>query len=436
MKRCIFHVDVNSAFLSWSAVRKLKEDPDAVDLRTIPSAVGGDIKTRHGIITAKSIPAGRMGVKTGEPVTGALAKCPDLVLIPSDFETYRAYSRAFIEILEKYAPVIEQVSIDEAYMDMTGTEHLFRKEISGGEPFPLCAARVIRDEIRTLLGFTVNVGISTNKLLAKMASDFEKPDRTHTLYPEEVPSKMWPLPIRDLHGCGGATAARLYSLGILTIGDAAAFDEDLLKSVLGDAAGAYIHRSANGISTSPVRGERDKAKSYSNERTLAEDITQENYAVRMPEILDYLSEKVSGRLQKDHVRAATIGVIVKTGTFHRHTRQATVERAVNRKDLIEKTAAGLMEELLKGPGGLFAAGETLRLVGVSASGLDDSPFEQMSLFDFMDGEGEMPVREKKKEKEETGKHSPPGAVKKKRLDDMMAKIRDRYGENALRKGSV
>lgn len=428
MKRCIFHVDVNSAFLSWSAVRKLKEDPGAVDLRTIPSAVGGDIKTRHGIITAKSIPAGRMGVKTGEPVTAALAKCPDLVLIPSDFETYRAYSGAFIKILEKYAPVIEQVSIDEAYLDMTGTEHLFRQEITGGEPFPLCAARAIRDEIRTSLGFTVNVGISTNKLLAKMASDFEKPDRTHTLYPEEVPSKMWPLPIRDLHGCGGATAARLYSLGILTIGDAAAFDEDLLKSVLGDAAGAYIHRSANGISTSPVRGERDKAKSYSNERTLAEDITQENYAVRMPEILDYLSEKVSGRLQKDHVRAATIGVIVKTGSFHRHTRQSTLERAVNRKDLIEKAAAGLMEELLKGPEGLFAAGETLRLVGVSASGLDDSPFEQMNLFDFLDGGGEMPVRDRKKEEAETGK--------KKRLDDMMAKIRDRYGENALRKGSV
>ena len=181
MKRCIFHVDVNSAFLSWSAVKKLKEDPSAVDLRTIPSAVGGDVKTRHGIITAKSIPAGRMGVKTGEPVVKALAKCPDLILIPSDFETYRAYSRAFIGILEKYARVIEQVSIDEAYLDMTGTEHLFRKEIAGGEPFPLCAARVIRDEIRTSLGFTVNVGISTNKLLAKMASDFEKPDRTHTL---------------------------------------------------------------------------------------------------------------------------------------------------------------------------------------------------------------------------------------------------------------
>lgn len=450
MKRCIFHVDVNSAFLSWSAVKKLKEDPSAVDLRTIPSAVGGDVKTRHGIITAKSIPAGRMGVKTGEPVVKALAKCPDLILIPSDFETYRAYSRAFIGILEKYARVIEQVSIDEAYLDMTGTEHLFRKEIAGGEPFPLCAARVIRDEIRTSLGFTVNVGISTNKLLAKMASDFEKPDRTHTLYPEEVPSKMWPLPIRDLHGCGGATASRLYSLGILTIGDAASFDEKLLKSVLGEAAGAYIHKSANGISTSPVRGERDKAKSYSNERTLAEDITEDTYAGRMPEILDYLSDKVSGRLKKDHVRAATIGVIVKTGSFHRHTRQATLDRAVNGKDLIEKTARGLMEDLLMGPEGLFAAGETLRLVGVSASGLDDSPFEQMSLFDLLTDENDREPEAEPLPSPEPAPFTPslhaapaggppspsPEEEKKKRLEDMMKKIRGRYGEDALRKGSA
>lgn len=462
MKRCIFHVDVNSAFLSWSAVKKLKEDPSALDLRTIPSAVGGDVKTRHGIITAKSIPAGRMGVKTGEPVVKALAKCPDLVLIPSDFETYRAYSRAFIRILEKYAPVIEQVSIDEAYLDMTGTEHLFRKESAGGEPFPLCAARVIRDEIRTSLGFTVNVGISTNKLLAKMASDFEKPDRTHTLYPEEVPSKMWPLPIRDLHGCGSATAARLYSLGILTIGDAAAFDEELLKSVLGEAAGAYIHRSANGISTSPVRAERDRAKSYSNERTLAEDITEDNYEGRMPEILDYLSDKVSGRLKKDHVRAATIGVIVKTGSFHRHTRQVTMERAVNAKDPIERAARGLMEDLLKGPEGLFAAGETLRLVGLSASGLDDSPFEQMSLFDLLeeqgaDGAGEAGEKEEEMPfpflsplpsgtavSETPPEPSPPDPApsppspqeeRKQRLEDMMKKVRSRYGEDALRKGS-
>ena len=260
---------------------------------------------------------------------------------------------------------------------------------------------------------------------------------------------MWPLPIRDLHGCGGATASRLYSLGILTIGDAASFDEKLLKSVLGEAAGAYIHKSANGISTSPVRGERDKAKSYSNETTLAEDITEDTYAGRMPEILDYLSDKVSGRLKKDHVRAATIGVIVKTGSFHRHTRQATLDRAVSGKDLIEKTARGLMEDLLMGPEGLFAAGETLRLVGVSASGLDDSPFEQMSLFDLLTDENDRePEAEPLPSPEPalfipsphagsaTAPHPSREEEKKKRLEDMMKKIRGRYGEDALRKGSA
>ena len=452
MDRCIFHVDVNSAFLSWSAVKKLKEDPGATDLRTIPSAVGGDVKTRHGIITAKSIPAGKMGVKTGEPVGKALAKCPDLVLVPSDFETYRACSRAFIAILKKYAPVIEQVSIDEAYLDMTGTEDRFRDLVLSGDPFPICAARRIKDEIRNTLGFTVNVGISSNKLLAKMASDFEKPDRIHTLYPEEVPAKMWPLPIRDLHGCGSATAKRLYSLGILTIGDAAAFDEALLQSFLGESAGHYIHRSANGISTSPVRGTRDKAKSYSNERTLSEDITEENYGERMPEILRYLSDKVAGRMQRDHVRAGTIGVIVKTGTFRRHTRQEGLERALNRADLIEQTAARLMEDLALGEEGLFAQGETIRLVGVSGSGLDDSPYEQLSLFDLLAAPEEAPAEasagektEEPREKapldpgEETGTLEAPASEKKRdekkrRLDAMLDQVRGRYGDRALRKG--
>ena len=200
--RTIFHVDVNSAFLSWSALKLLKEDPGAVDLRTIPSGVGGDVKTRHGIITAKSIPAKKYGVQTGEPVVKALQKCPQLVLVPPDFETYRKYSRALMEILARYTPLIQQVSIDEAYMDLTDRIPF------GDREGALALAKQIRDHVREQLGFTVNVGISVNKLLAKTASDFEKPDRTHTLYPEEVPAKMWPLPIGTLHGCqqvpGGA----------------------------------------------------------------------------------------------------------------------------------------------------------------------------------------------------------------------------------------
>ena len=216
--RTIFHVDVNSAFLSWSALKLLEEDPGAVDLRTIPSGVGGDVKTRHGIITAKSIPAKKYGVQTGEPVVKALQKCPQLVLVPPDFETYRKYSRALMEILARYTPLIQQVSIDEAYMDLTD------RIPYGDREGALALAKQIRDHVREQLGFTVNVGISVNKLLAKTASDFEKPDRTHTLYPEEVPAKMWPLPIGTLHGCGKSTAQKLQLIGINTIGEAAAAD--------------------------------------------------------------------------------------------------------------------------------------------------------------------------------------------------------------------
>ena len=230
-ERTIFHVDVNSAFLSWSALKKLRDDPGSVDLRTIPSAVGGDVKTRHGIITAKSIPAKRYGIQTAEPVVKALQKCPQLVLVPPDFQTYHAYSRALMDILAQYSSLLQQMSIDEAYLDMSD------RIAPGDREAAKMWARRIREQVKRELGFTVNVGISTNKLLAKMASDFEKPDRTHTLYPDEVPSKMWPLPIDSLHGCGKSTAQKLQLVGINTIGEAAASDPLLLQSILGQKSG-------------------------------------------------------------------------------------------------------------------------------------------------------------------------------------------------------
>ncbi|MBO5998378.1 MAG: DNA polymerase IV, partial [Lachnospiraceae bacterium] len=267
MEKIIFHIDVNSAFLSWSAVKRLKEDPSAQDIRLIPSIVGGDVKTRHGIVTAKSIPAKKYGIKTGEPVVKALQKCPELVIVRSDFDTYREYSRAFITILRKYSAKVEQASIDEAFLDMT--------DVLGSRPDPRGAAQEtagrIREEISGTLGFTVNVGISTNKLLAKMASDFTKPDRTHTLYPEEIPEKMWPLPIGDLYGCGAKTADKLRTLGVLTIGDAAALPEEVLRSYLGEKTGEYISLSSNGKGSDTVHTDRDDAKSYSNEITTPYD---------------------------------------------------------------------------------------------------------------------------------------------------------------------
>ncbi|MBR3099422.1 MAG: DNA polymerase IV, partial [Clostridia bacterium] len=236
MERLIFHVDVNSAYLSWESVKRLSEGGE--DLRLIPSAVGGDPNKRTGIILAKSIPAKKYGVTTGEPVSMALQKCPGLVLVPPSFGLYERNSRAFMAICRKYAPVMQKFSVDECFLDMTGTSLIY--------PDPIALARQIKDEIRDSLGFTVNVGISSNKLLAKMASDFEKPDKVHTLFPKEVPEKMWPLPVGDLLFVGKTSAARLQEEGIMTIGALANTPVEKLQQILGEKGGLAAWESANG----------------------------------------------------------------------------------------------------------------------------------------------------------------------------------------------
>ena len=183
MSRLIFHIDVNSAFLSWDATRRVCLGED--DIRLVPSAIGGDREKRTGVILAKSIPAKKFGIKTGEPVASALRKCPDLFLARPDFKLYETSSQAFISIVKEFAPVVEQVSIDECFADFSGTHRIY--------PDPIALAHTIKDKIRNELGFTVNVGIGECKLLAKMASDFEKPDKVHTLYRREIPAKLWPL---------------------------------------------------------------------------------------------------------------------------------------------------------------------------------------------------------------------------------------------------
>ena len=436
LPRIIFHIDVNSAFLSWSAVKRLREDPSAVDLRLIPSAVGGDVRTRHGVITAKSIPAKKYGVTTGEPVVSALKKCPQLVLVPSDFKTYREYSRQFIEILRKYAAEVEKVSIDEAFLDMTDSAKYFRSQINAGDPYPYCAAEHIKNEIRDRLGFTVNVGISTNKILAKCASDFTKPDKIHTLYPDEIGEKLWPLPVSDLFGCGRKTAEKLRTMGIRTIGELAQTDLSLLKSILGSKAAEYLHNNANGISESPVTSVREQATSYSNETTTGEDISSANYeAIALP-ILHRLAEKVASRLLKDSVRANTVYCIVKTGEFQRHTRQTRLPASTNDPAVITKTAEELMSSLLTGPDGLFSAGQVLRLIGVGCSGIDDSPFTQMDLFSWAKErqEEEKCRQEELMAKEKSGEELRKRAEKQRKLDEMLSKVQEKYGTKALRKG--
>ena len=471
--RTIFHVDVNSAFLSWSALKRLEEDPGAVDLRTIPSGVGGDVKTRHGIITAKSIPAKKYGVQTGEPVVKALQKCPQLVLVPPDFETYRKYSRALMEILSGYTPLLQQVSIDEAYLDVT-------EQVAGNSGVPgsikspspdrehaLALAQQIRDRVRTQLGFTVNVGISSNKLLAKMASDFEKPDKTHTLYPEEVPAKMWPLPIGALHGCGKSTAQKLQLIGINTIGDAAAADLALLQSFLGQNSGTYIWNSSNGISRSKVVAEREQAKSVSNERTLSEDISRENYRADGVPVICMLAQKVAGRLQKSGLAGQTVTFQIKSSDFERHSRQMSLPELTDRAKDIEAAALLLADQLLGGPEGLFAQGISIRLIGVGVSRLAEKKVHQMDLFEWAEQneeevsrlaeesrkveesrraeEAQKAAREEQEraaleraQKAEQEKQAQAKArrARQAKLDAMMSRVNERYGKGTIRKGKT
>ena len=413
MGKLIFHVDVNSAFLSWTAVKKLKDEPESVDLRTIPSAIGGDVSKRHGVITACSIPAKKQGVRTGEPVMRALEKCPELQLFSSDFKTYREYSAQFIEILKKYALAVEQVSIDEAYLDMIGTDE------------PVSMAEKIKTEIYENLGFTVNIGISTVKLLAKMASDFEKPYKIHTLFPKEIKEKMWKLPIEKLHGCGYRTSEKLRNIGVKTIGDAAALDKKLICSLLGEKSGEYIHESSNGRGSDIVSGEREAAKSYSNETTMPYDIRVSTYDKEMPAVIKWLSESVSKRLKKDRAEGYTVSVSAKTSSFKRRSKQTTIVEATNNSKTIEKVSIALMKELCFGEKGLFEEDDGIRLVGVGVSHLAENECKQMDIFSYMKEKSvqdEIKLKEtKKKEKED-------------KLSTMLKKINEKYGEGKIKKG--
>lgn len=391
-ERLIFHIDVNSAYLSWEAADRLKHG-ETVDLRAIPAIVGGDREKRHGVVLAKSIPAKKYGIATGEPIVDALRKCPILTCVPARHDLYSRYSRAFINILRRYAPVIEQVSVDEAFADMTGTGLLYGS--------PEKAAALIKDTIRDELGFTVNVGISSNKLLAKMASDFEKPDRIHTLFPDEIRQKMWPLPVGELFLVGQAARRQLEELGIRTIGDLARSDPALIRSHL-KKHGETIWNYANGIDSRPVEPEPADAKCYGNETTLPRDVTDMEEAKT---ILLALSESVAARLRADHVTAACITVKYTDCHFRNQSHQRTLVSSTNVTEEIYQTAVSLLAQL-------WQTKVPLRLLGVSASRISDGGMYQYNLFD-----GE--------------KYEKLG-----RLDTAIDSIRSRYGKGAVRRGRL
>ena len=365
MERIIFHIDVNSAYLSWTAVEQLKNGAK-VDLREIPAIVGGDQKSRHGIVLAKSTIAQKFGIRTGEPVANALKKCPNLVMVPPDMNLYMKNSKKLMDFLRSFTDQIEQLSVDECYLDMTNQMGKFHS--------PIDAALEMKEGVSSRFGFTVNIGISSNKLLAKMASDFEKPDRIHTLFPEEIPTKMWPLPVGELYMVGKATVETLRKLEIMTIKDLATVDLKLLNLHL-KSYGTMLWDFANGRDDSPVRTLPSEAKGIGNSTTMPEDVetTEEAH-----QVLKRLAASVGRRLRKAGQKAYMVSIEIKYHNFQKISHQKQLPQASNNDEVIFAAACQLLEAAWQG--------DPIRLLGIRTAKLvDESEPEQMTVFDFLPG---------------------------------------------------
>ena len=401
MNRSVLHIDVNSAYLSWTAVEMLRNG-EKEDIRLIPSAIAGDPAARHGIILAKSEPAKKRGIKTSMTLLEARRLSPGLKTFPPDHELYKKYSDQLFALLSKYTDVIERFSIDECWIDYTGSEKIF------GPPEKAAAeiAKVAREE----LGFTVNIGISTNKLLAKMASEMQKPDKIHTLYPSEIEEKMWPLKAGELFGVGQSAVNTLARYGLHTIGDIANADQTILKNALKPAMGLMVFERANGIDDSPVlRAEEYQRKVIGKSDTTPSDIVNEEEAFYY--ILS-ISESVAKRLRKAGKRAGVVSLQLKNDAFKTYRHQKKLPEPVSSASDIYTIACALFREMWRG--------DALRLFGITLGDLRDSDEEelQFSLFSEIDAE----ANEIQKEKDA--------------LEETQDLIRNRFGKDAITRGTL
>ncbi len=362
-KSIVFHIDVNSAFLSWSAAYRVNILGAKLDLREIPSIVGGDQESRHGIVLAKSMPAKRFDIQTGEAIVTAQQKCPDLVVIPPDYHLYVAASRALIELLNKYSDNVLQYSIDEAWAEFEGFERLY----GGSVGF----ANDLKEEIKRELGFTVNIGVSSNKLLAKMAGDFKKPDFVHTLFPWEIEKKMWPLPVENLFFVGRATEKKLHTLGVHTIGDLAKTDLSILRQHL-KKQGEIIWNYANGVDLLPYLYKTEANKGYGNSMTAPRDIIDILYA---RQILLSLCETIGMRLRADKVKVSCISVSITTSLFERSSKQTKLISATDITEEIYQSACAVFDKLWNGI-------SSVRQIGVHTSKVSGEQMRQYNLFDM------------------------------------------------------
>ena len=392
MDNIIMHIDVNNAFLSWSAIDLLNNGYD-IDIRNIEAIIGGDEKMRHGIVLAKSMPAKRKGVKTAETLRDAKRKCPNLSIYPPNYKWYQYMSDSLFKLISNYTPDIEKLSIDECFIDYTKVKKLY------GDPIKF--AYKLKKEIKTKLGFTVNIGIANNKLCAKMASDFLKPDRVHTLFSDEVVNKMYPLPIEELYGVGKSSSKKLRELKINTIGDLARTNPEYLSKYFKNQA-IKIIQSARGIDNSIVVSERPESTSISNSTTTNYNLTT---IEEINKVLFSLVENVCISLRSSNRYAYVIGVQLKDKFFKSYSHQQKLKNATNSTSEAYEISKKLAKEMWNEEG--------IRLVGVSLSNLVNDNNHQISLFEDIN----------KKESNQ-------------KLDEVVDKLKKTYGNKIINKASL
>ena len=392
MKRIIMHIDVNNAFLSWTAVDLLSKGYN-IDIRKIESVIGGDETKRHGIVLAKSPIAKKRGVKTAETLMSARRKCRNLKIYPPDYNLYKRMSNSVFEIIKKYTPDLEIISIDECFIDYTKVFQLY------GDPIKF--AYHLKNEIYNTLKFTVNIGIANNKLCAKMASDFEKPNRVHTLFEHEVVQKMYPLPVSELYGIGKSTSAKLIEIGINTIGDLAQTEPEKLRGKFKNQAEIIINK-AKGIDDSIVNTEAEERKGISHSTTFAYNLRN---LTTIYKCLQALVENVCVALRRDKKYASVVSVTIKDREFKTYSKQKKLVNETDNTDEIFNDIKKLFNEALDE--------EPIRLLGVGVSHLTSDKKRQLSLFE---------------EEENVEKNS--------ELDKVIDKLKSQYGVNIVQKASL
>ena len=382
----ILHIDVNNAFLSWTAMDRLAQG-EKVDIREIEAVIGGDESKRSGIVLAKSMKAKKRGVCTGETLYQARLKCPNLQVFKGDYKSYKKHSNDLYNLLLQYSDKIERFSIDECFLDMT--EYL-------GNDTLLNKAYEISKRVKNELGFTVNIGVAHNKLLAKMASDFTKPDRVHTLFEEEIPTKMWTLPVSELFMIGKKTLPTLYKMHIKTIGDLAKQDKQEMIKKFGKH-GLMMWEYSNGIDKSEVHYLEEKPKGIGNSVTLPMDLVEKE---KIEKVLLTLTEQVTYRLRKYNMYANVVNVQLRTKDFKDFSHQKKLMNATSNTKDVYKVAKELLDEMYK-------KGTFIRLVGLRVDNLIEKDEVQLSLFNNDE--------EKKQEK----------------LDEVVDKLKEKYGYNSV-----